>query len=73
MSGCQVMGDGFDDAGLEAESRLDQVLAIARRTAASYVQDGAACPALLFQFLQALFHRSDGIAVVVGVVRVEDA
>lgn len=66
--GCQIVGNGFDDARVEAEGCLDKVFAIACRAASHDAGIGPNGQAFRIKIGKSLTHRSYGVAVIGAVV-----
>lgn len=71
--GCQIVGNGFDDARVEAEGCLDKVFAIACRAASHDAGIGPNGQAFRIKIGKSLTHRSYGVAVIGAVVGIKDA
>ena len=70
LAGCEVVGNGLNDAALQLESCLDEVLAVAGGTAAFDAERGAVVFAFFLQLEQTRFDGADRIPVVVAVIGV---
>ena len=67
VAGCRVVGDGFDDAVVQTKGGLDEVFAVARRTAARDDGVGARAVAGFGKEREAPLHGGHGVALV-GVI-----
>ena len=72
LTGCQIMGDGFNDAGLQIKGRFDQIFPVTGGAAAQDPGIGSHFEAFRIERLKGILDGSDGIAVIGRIMGKQD-